>query len=344
MKPKSSVKRVVLQDIADATGYTVNTISRALRNKPDIAQSTCENINRVASDMGYVQNSLASSLRSGYSNTLAVIVGGVSNPFYATMVEAIHDHVQALGYTVLILCTREDPQQERKAIEIAIGRGADGVLLCPSNDYQPNVAIARQMNLPCVLLSRRAEDDDTDSAVCDEELGGYLAGKHLIDAGHRKLGFLDRHETLYSTERRTHGLIRAAAEAGIPNEDIHFYRTPDESATAQTLRQWKAQGVTGIFVFCDIDAWKLMEQLTQLRMEHDFALVGFDNIQGMLGIPTPLCTVDGAMRELTASAVKLLLSRMQGDDSPPQHLVFPARLVCRGSCGNPGNPGSIPQP
>ncbi|HNW86995.1 MAG TPA: LacI family DNA-binding transcriptional regulator [Candidatus Limiplasma sp.] len=335
MNPKAGGKRVVLQDIADATGYTVNTVSRALRNKPDIAQSTRGHIRRVADDMGYVQDSLASSLRSGFSNTLAVIVGGVTNPFYATMIDAIHDYAQTLGYTVLVLCTRDEPAQERRAVEIAVSRRADGILLCPSNQYQPNVAIARQANVPCVLLSRRAEGDDTDSAVCDEETGGYLAGMHLLEAGHRKLGFWDRAETLYSSERRVHGLLRAAEQAGIPRQDVHFARITDPSAAEPTLRQWKTLGVTGIFAFCDIEAWVLMEKLAEWKLQNDFALVGFDNIQGMLGIPTPLCTVDGAMRELTVSAVRLLLSRIQGNDGPARHLVFPARLVCRGSCQKP---------
>ena len=85
MKPQNSPRRVVLRDIADVTGYTVNTVSRALQNKPDIARATCAHIQTVARQMGYIRNSLAGSLRSGSSRTLAAVVGDVSNPFYATM-------------------------------------------------------------------------------------------------------------------------------------------------------------------------------------------------------------------------------------------------------------------
>lgn len=332
MAPQSSARRVLLQDIANATGYTVNTVSRALKNKSDISRATCERIQQVALDMGYVQNSIASSLRSGSTRTLAVIVSALSNPFYATMIDAIHDLAGAQGYTVLVLCTRDDVAQERKAILTAISQQVDGVLLCPSNQYRQNTALMRSAGIPYVLVSRHADGDESDSVLCDEESGGYLAGRHLINAGHQKLGYFFNGEVLYSSAERIRGFRRAACEAGIPEGELRFFQNADDAGATRELQQWKADGVTGIFVFCDIEAWQLLEKLTVLGMAEQFALVGFDNIQGILGIPTPLCTVDGAMREITASAVELLIHRMQGDDSPARHLVFPARLVCRGSC------------
>jgi len=332
MAPHGIAKRVLLQDIANATGFTVNTVSRALKNKTDISKATCERIQQVAHDMGYVQNSIASSLRLGCSRTLAVIVAGLSNPFYATMVDAIHDLAEAQGYTVLVLCTRDDEVQERQAILTAIGRQVDGILLCPSNQYRKNTTLIRSAGIPYVLVSRHAEADDSDSVLCNEETGGFLACKHLIEAGHRKLGYFYNGEVLYSSAERTKGFLRAAHEAGIPREDIRFFKNTDDSAATRELTRWKEEGVTGIFVFCDIEAWQLLEKLSALGMAKQFALVGFDNIQGILGIPTPLCTVDGAMREVTATALALLLDRVQGDESPARHLVFPAKLVCRGSC------------
>ena len=256
--------------------------------------------------------------------------------FNATLIDAIHDLAQGLDYTVLVLCSRDDEAQERTAILTAIGRQVDGIFLCPSNRYRQNLLLMQQARIPCVLVSRREEDDETDSVVCDEEAGGYLVGMHLISAGHRKLGYFYNSEVLYSSERRMHGFLRAAREAGIPESDVQFCQNSGAAAIEEQLRQWKAQCVTGLFVFCDIEAWQLLERLTALGMADDFVIIGFDNVQELLGIPMPLCTVDGSMREVTASAVALLLRRIQGDDSPPEHLVFPARLVCRGNCRHTG--------
>ena len=89
--PSFSGKRVTLQDVARATGYTANTVSRALKNKPDISAETSKKIQDAARRMGYVRNAMAGSLRSGHTRTLGVIVGGMSNPYYGRMTDSIQD-------------------------------------------------------------------------------------------------------------------------------------------------------------------------------------------------------------------------------------------------------------
>jgi LacI family transcriptional regulator len=333
MKPTNGSRRVLLEDIAKATGYTVNTVSRALKDKPDIARNTRASIQKVAADMGYVRNTVASSLRSGQSRALAVIVGEASNPFYAIMIDTIHDIAEANGYTVMVFCSRDMEAQEQKAIITAIGRQVDGVLLFPGAKASGNVALLKQSGIPFVLISRHLQDPDYDYVVCDEEAGGYLAGRHLIEAGHRKVAFYYTFEVVFSSERRISGLLRATREAGIPDEDVRFFQHKNDKETVAQMKRWKAEGITGIFAFCDIEAWSLASCLEACGMAGDFALVGFDNIQGSIGFPSPLCTIDGAMRELSRAAFSILIDRIQGDQTPPKAVVFPVRLVCRGSCG-----------
>jgi len=237
MKSTNGSRRVLLQDIATATGYTVNTVSRALQNKPDIARSTCLHIQKVAAEMGYVRNDIASSLRSGRSRTLAVIVGAASNPFYAIMIDSIHDIAEENGYTMLVLCSQDKAPQEQKAILTAIGRQVDGILLFPSTHATENIELLRQSGIPFVLVSRYTKDPDYDYVVCDEESGGYMAGKHLIEAGHRKLAFCYAYEVAFSSEQRVHGLMRATREAGIPDEDVHLYQSRTQAENARQLKQ-----------------------------------------------------------------------------------------------------------
>ncbi len=342
MKPAGGVRRILLEDIANATGYTVNTVSRALQDKPDIAVSTRAYIRKVAGEMGYVRNAIASSLRSGRSRTIAVIVGAASNPFYAVMIDSINNIAESNGYTVMVFCSRDREEQERRAIVAAIGRRADGVLLFPGVNAPDNLALLKKSGIPFVLVSRHLKEPDYDYAVCDEEEGGYLAARHLIDAGRRKLVFYYSFEVVYSTERRKRGILRASREAGIPDEDVRFYQYQSDEETAEQLKRWKVGGFTGILAFCDIEAWEFANLLEASGMAGDFALVGFDNIQGSIGFPSPLCTVDGSMQELSEAAFSVLIDRIEGNTSPPKALVFPVRLVCRGSCGRAGAPGDTP--
>ena len=97
--------RVTLEDVAKATGYTINTVSRALKNKDDISKETCRYIQKVAREMGYVRNYIASSLRSGRTKTIAMIAGTMSNPFYAVLADLIQREAFRLGYMLMILCS-----------------------------------------------------------------------------------------------------------------------------------------------------------------------------------------------------------------------------------------------
>ena len=103
---KDSSRPVTLADIARATGLSVNTVSRALKNKDDISRETCKRVQQVAHEMGYVRNYLASSLRSGRTRTLAMIMGSIINPFYAILADLIQREAVSLGYSLMILSSQ----------------------------------------------------------------------------------------------------------------------------------------------------------------------------------------------------------------------------------------------
>lgn len=325
-------KRVTLQDIAQATGYSANTVSHALKNKPDISAQTREHIQNVAREMGYVRNEMAGSLRSGRTKTLGLIVGGMSNPFYSKMTDDIQDEAMAAGYSLLIFCSRDDPDLEYRLLETAISRQVDGILLFPCRGSQRSIDRMRSLGIPYVLMSRYLSPGQDDCVVCNEALGGYLAARHLIEAG-RHPAYIYRFDAIYSTEERRRGFERACAEAGLPDAPSAMCRT-DEEVCRQLLR-WREQGIDGLFVFCDLEAWSTctLAAKMHLRVPEDFAVVGFDNVQGAWPLPSALCSVDYSTTEMVKSAMALLLRRMDEKHFTPETIVFQPRIVCRGSCG-----------
>lgn len=326
--------RVTLQDIARKTGYTANTVSRALKDKTDISVETRQKIQRVAREMGYVRNYAASSLRSGRTKTIGLILGAMSNPYYAAVADAIHDAASALGYSLLTLCSRENAQQELQAVETALSRQVDGILLFPSYGAEESLRVMKAAGVPYVLMSRQLDGQEHDCVMCDEEEGGYLAAKHLIDAGRRHLAFLCGIDIVHSTEFRKRGFLRACDEAGIPESCRHAAIIPGDDHSRQQLAEWKEQGVDGLFVFCDMEAWNAASYLQEIgvRVPEDMAVVGYDNIQGRIHFPMPLCTIDPSIDEMIQQALTLLRRRIHRDDAPPQIIRVPARIVCRGSC------------
>ena len=334
MKNEKS-RRCTLQDIADRTGYTVNTVSRALKNKSDISAATREYIRHAADEMGYIRNQMASSLRSGHTKTLGVVVGGMSNPYYGVMADAIQDVAAEFGYSLFIFCSRDDPELELQVVETAISRQVDGILLFPCRGSGRTIERMKAAGVPYVLMARHFDSPDDDWVVCGEEEGAYLAAKHLIDAGHTRLGFLSSFDVVGSSEWRTHGFLRALEEHGLPRENGLLARRSGDEDIRNQLNAWRQSGVTGVFVFCDMEAWLAVSILQQqgLSIPGDMAIIGFDNIQGILPIPAPICSVGYDIPAMARSGIDLLRRRIHREDMPPQHITFRPTVVCRGSCG-----------
>ncbi len=326
--------RVTLRDIANATGYTINTVSRALKNKEDISRETCLRIQQVAGEMGYVRNYIASSLRSGRTKTIAMIAGSMINPFYSILADLIQEEAVRLGYSLMILCTGDQPDMEYRTVQMAISRQVDGILITPCSFESPALPMLRSSGIPFVLLSRFQEGLQDDCVICDDEQGGYLAGRHLIGQGHTNIAMISFHHVVFSSRKRHEGFRRAALEAGIPEEQIHYAEPEGEQAALSQFRAWQREGVTGIFTFCDVEAWNsltLMENEETNDPMH-FSLVGFDNIHRYLKFPKPICTIDPHLEEEAKTAIDLVRRRIHEPDLPPQQIVLPVELICRDSC------------
>ena len=329
--------RVTLQDIAKATGYTVNTVSRALKNKSDIGAKTRAYIQQVASDMGYVRNYIASSLRSGRTKTIAMIAGAMVNPFYAILADLLQQEAVKLGYVLVILCSRDDPETETHLVEVALSRQVDGVLITPCSFDSPALQLLRSSGIPYVLLSRYLEGAQDDCVICDDEQGGYLAGRHLIEQGHRRLAMISFHQVVYSSRKRFTGFRRACQEAGIPEDQLACAETAGPDEILPTLLRWKDQGITGVFSFCDVEAWQCATLLENhgIRVPEDMELVGFDHIMKYVAFPKPICTVDPNLQEEARIAIELIRRRIHEPALPPQQVILPVSLTCYGTCARP---------
>lgn len=334
MQIGEKTRRCTLQDIAERTGFTINTVSRALKDKDDISAATKEHIKSVADEMGYVRNRAASSLRSGRTKTIGVIVGGMSNPYYGIMTDAIQNAAAALGYSILIFCSHDNIEIERRAVETALSYQVDGILLFPCFQSERTIARLKAVGIPYVLMSRHLNHEEDDYVVTDDEAGGYLAARHLLEAGHTRLGYLSTFNVVYCSERRIRGFYRALDEAGISRENGLIACCEGNTNLHQQLDAWRRDGVTGILSFCDAEAWNAVSYLQALGLAipQDMSIASFDNIQSILPIPVPLCSIGYSFTDIAQSGISLIRNRIHNPDLAPQHVVYPPLLVCRGSC------------
>lgn len=327
-----------MRDIAVKTGYSVNTVSRALRDKDGVSECVRQFIKETAASLGYVPNGVARSLRLQSTRTIQVVMGDLSNPYFGIAAQSIEKTARSRGYNVLIANTEEDYRVEDAAIRTGLEKNVDGFIIFPVQQKCDDIKVLRERNVPFVLLGRYFPELHTDSFVSDDVAGGYIATRHLIDNGHRDILLLNGPPYLSCAQERHRGYERALAEAGLPYRPELVLETPVRTGKAfETLQEWLNGGeaphlFTAVFAFSDLMA---LEAISCLRehgydVPNDVSVIGYDDIQHSLHIPYDMTSVRIPIARMGREATECLLTRIEGHVSQkPCHKVYPGELVVR---------------
>ena len=319
-----------LKSIAERVGMTANTVSLALRDSPRVADETRARIQSIASEMGYVQNAIAGSLRSGRSNTLAVIMGDIANPLFAAKIKAFERAFREKGYQLMIFNSDEDPDLELEAVRTAIGRKVDGVVLCPTVEPDRALALLRQHHVPCVLNGRLNAPGHQDAVVWDDRYGGYLAASHLLQCGCRRIAWLGVTQRISSARDRKLGYLAALEEAGCTADPTLILEvSPTGGDVSEMLSPLISQELDGICAFSDLIAWEAACFLEErgLRIPADIQLTGFDAAASHLRLPYRLTSVSADLDREAAEVARIMTMRMQNRESPAAIVRIATTLV-----------------
>lgn len=328
---KKNAQRITLRDIANATGYSVNTVSKALRDMPDLSEQTKNTIRETAQRMGYVMNDMASALRSGFSGVLALIISDISNPFFGILCKEIEQQAAKYHYTVIIFNTEEQEYRENHAIRTALSKNVDGILLTPSQHSTENITLLQQWGKPCVLIGRHFPEVAADAVLFDDEKGGYLAGMHLAQQGYRRILMLNAPHNSSALDREQ-GFRRAMEESDIESKVV----TLDSplGGISNILQQEHVQfHFDAIFAYSDLLAMEAVSCLQQMGIDpRTVGIVGFDDIQSRLALPFPLTSVSVGKAAFGEALVSLLMKRIDGSaGASAVQKILPTQLVIRTS-------------
>ena len=318
-----NTRKVVMSDIAKATGFSVNTVSHALRDKKDVSEKTKKYIKKTAAEMGFILDSIASSLRSGITKTISVIVGDIFNPHFGMWVRDIEINAFEHGYSTIIINTNEDEVHERNAIITSISKRVDGIIICPTQRSKENIEIIKNANIPYILLGRRYVDEEFNYIICDDEKGGELAVNYLISKGCRKILFLNGPEYISSAEERLRGYKKALSDSNIAfNKEIIKtvdIKSGNLKSIIHELLESKIE-VDGIFAFSDILAFEIMTELKRHGKKHNnIPIIGFDNIMEKLILPISMATVALKGESLASIALNKLCEIMKHNKDHENH-------------------------
>lgn len=326
-----------LRDVAKAAGVSTSTVSRILDDRVAPAQTaTAQRVREVAAALGYRRNTFASSLRRGRAATIGVLVPRLSDTVMALMFEAIGRAAQRRGYFTIVAIASDDPDEEKTAAHTLLDRNVDGLIIASARRDDPLPSELRDQKVPHALVLRT--DGISPSSVGDDELGGYLAVRHLLDLGHTDIAIIPGPSFASTAVGRLAGATRALVSAGItPNPDwivdTGFGIEHGQVAGNQILDGKNARP-TAVFAANDNLALGVMAAAHQhdLKVGGDLALVGYNDIPLAQLLPVPLTSVRTPFDQIASTALDLMLQREAYRD--PVVRALPT-LIPRQSSGKP---------
>jgi LacI family transcriptional regulator len=329
-------KTITIQDVADAAGVSVSTVSRVLNEKDDVAPETYAKVKAVIQEMGYTSSLAARSMRSSRTNVVGMIMTDVGDPFSIEVLKGANRAVASLDYD-LIVCTTGDVRrtssaaQQRRYVALLNNSITDGVILVtPSTTDFPTAA-------PVVVVDPNRVSPDVTAVTATNRLGALSAMEYLLGLGHQRIGFISGRADLECAYQREQGYKDALREAGIPVEPELIqegdFTTDTATLCARKLLELPVRP-TAIFAANDQSAIGVMRAAGEagLSIPDDLSLVGFDNIPETGYLTPALTTVDQFVGEIGYTATVMLVDLVQGNALESRRHMIPTKLVIRDSC------------
>lgn len=332
---------VTVHDVARQAGVSIATVSRALNGRSRISVPTRDRVLEVARSLGYQPNDLARSLTGMATQTIALLLPDITNPFFPELVKGIQDLADERGHLLLLCHTAGDSAKVRADLTLLRRKQVDGILLAADALAGEGIAAAIG-EVPTVVLGPRIQGLPSDQVVVDDRAGARLAVEHLLSLGHRRIAHLAGPPGGVSSRDRRLGWADALRAAGIAPDRRLVVRgdhLEDGGLAAGRTLLDRGTRFTAVFAANDLSAVGLLRGLTEagLHVPADVSVIGFDGIHLTAYTAPALTTVAQPIYQLGRTAAELLLDRLTTTEpGPPRTVALDTTLVVRNSTAPPG--------
>jgi LacI family transcriptional regulator len=331
---------VRLKDIAFRAGVSVMTVSKVLRNAPDISAGTKARIKMLAEEMGYVPDSLAQGLRTRTTKTIGLVISAVTNPIFARAILAIEEQAHERGYDLILAHSLNDPAREERVIRRLLSRRVDGLIISPVYRMAPTAPVYADLlesGTPVVILGHTAPFCGAFPSVETEDLlASYGVTKHLLELGHRRIAFLAGRSVAPWSQERLDGYRRALREAQLEvDENLIFTAGTTIEDGEKAVLQMLDEGTefTAIQASNDMVAIGAGSLLLKqgVKIPEALSVAGFGNILLCEYFAVPLTTVRQPKFRVGMAAMESLLKLLKRE--PVESKRLPAEVIVRASTG-----------
>lgn len=329
---------VGIKEVARRAGVSVGTVSNVL-NRPDrVSSDSLARVRAAIEELGFIRNDAARQLRMGRSQTVGLVVLDVGNPFFVELARGAEERAATAGLAVLLGNSNNDPLREAAYLDRFDQQRVQGVLISPIGDVSERLERLRERGTPSVLVDRSGHETAFSSVSVDDIAGGYLAVRHLIECGGRRIAFLAGKFEIRQVTDRLEGARRAIAESpGVTLEIITAagLSVPDGRRSGEEIASRPASlRPDSIFAVNDLMAVGVLHgliSLAKLSVPHDIAIVGYDDIDFASMTIVPLTSMRQPSHLIGATALDLLVGAVADQPPPRRDVLFQPELVVRAS-------------
>ncbi len=332
-------KKVTIYDIAEKLNIAAATVSRALNDNPKISDATKKLVMETAEKMNYRQNRLAIALKSGKTNNVGVIVPRVNTNFFGSVIRGIEDELNASGYQVIICQTHNDEEKEADNVESLLNSQVDAIFMSTSSRNTDTFDKILKKKIPLIFFDRKKTMDNVSSVTIDDFAGGYIATKHLIDQGCKKIAHVSTGDLNIEIFReRFAGYKQALYDNNIPFNEEYVLTTKsnieDGREAVKKLFSLKNKP-DAIFSASDFVALGAIKELQEMKIKvpKDVAIVGFSNEPFTNFLELSISTVDQFPLEMGRMTARVFLTQtdMTDLDKIQKKVVIEPKLIVRKS-------------
>ena len=335
-------KRISLKDLAHELGVSIATVSRALRNSPEIGQEMQMKVKELAKRLNYRPNPFAQSLRKEGPRIIGVVVPNLVTHFYAAVLDGIEDEARRTGYSVISSNSHESCEDEMRAIDNFVNLHVEGIIASVSQnttDYSHFEKVSK-MGIPLVFFGRTCLPDLFSSVTANGDVAAQKATQHLIDTGSRRIAFLGGPNHLDMVKRRKHGYLEALRDNRIPiDRELVVCNRIDFDLVVEATKQLlqienRPDAILAVNDTVTFAAFTAIKEMG-LRIPEDVALIGFTDDLHARYVTPQMSAIEDQSYKMGCVAYDLLQKSISGDPNKYKKIV-PQKLVIRGTSDKHG--------
>jgi LacI family transcriptional regulator len=332
--------RATIKEVAAITGVHASTVSRVLNpeTRKMVSEKVAEKVLRVARELGYLRNPLASGLRTRRSHTVGVLIPDLSNPLFPPIVRGIERVLDKEGYIVVLADSENSERTEHALVENLVARQVDGLILATAHRKDPVVEECIEHNIPLVLVNRTVDKHNVTSVINDDEYGIRLVLQHLSELGHDDIAFVGGPQNTSTGHARYRAFLSLCKEMRLKvSRDIIVNGNAfSEAAGRAALNQILDKSVTpftAVVAANDLLALGCLDVLAErgLNCPRDISITGFNHMPFIDRINPSMTTISIPHTELGMQAAYLLLERLRHPEKPSKTLRLRPSLIVGGS-------------